>query len=190
MRRKNKIIAGGALAGILAITLVIALFPVMLYGFSVQTFSISCTPSVDAMASSSTSDDSRLAYGFSLGGSLNAEYTVYNPYAYFGLKLQGNAHGSGSIDLSTIPGSQQLQIILLFQLTITNPLGQTKEFNFNLNQLVGIIDANLVVGNDMMQIVNGTYDLELFITLTIIYNGAQLYYENESISGSVDIVIY
>ncbi|MFX1274307.1 MAG: hypothetical protein ACFFBP_16250 [Promethearchaeota archaeon] len=196
MRSSSKKIIGGVIGGILATTLIIALIPVFMYGFAVNTVTINYNPFFSMFPSPSTSDDSISinSFGFGsyafTGGTLEAEHTVISPYAYFDVKTKGNCAGTGSLDFSSIPGFEAIDIILLFQLTITNPLAQSVTLDFSLQDIAGDLSIDIILGPDMIQIVNGTYQMSLFALLSLTYSGTTLFSGNLTIDGTVDVIIY
>jgi len=195
MRKKSKIILGGVLAGVLATTLIIALLPVMLYGFSVDTVTVSWNPTASVSAATSNalgldSQDSSDFDDITFSGDLTlyAEHVVYNPYAYFQTKFQGNVHASASWAAAYLE-QLGIHIRIEIQLDVTNPLGQSGQFYFYLENLAAVLNIDMVIGSDMMQIVNGTYYFEMSATFSLEVDGFFSGSYTEDINGSIDIII-
>ena len=195
MRKKSKIILGGVLAGIFALALFIGLLPVMLYGFSVDTVTVSWNPT--AIASSATSGamglDSQGSSGlddvsFSGDLTLHAEHVIYTPYAYVQTKFQGNVHASASWAAQYLE-ALGIHLTIVIHLDVVNPLGQSGAFDFYLENLAGALNMDLVIGKDMMEIVNGTYSFDLSATFSLVVDDVFSGSYDVSASGNIDIII-
>lgn len=195
MRKKSKIILGGVLIGVLATTLIISLLPVIIYGFSVDTVTVSWNPTASYSGAGSSaigldSQDSSDFDDFTFSGdlTLHAEHVVYNPYAYVQTKFQGNVHASASF-MGKVLAAVGIRITIEIHLVVVNPLGQSGQFDFYLENLSGDLNTDLIIGNDMMQIVNGTYDFDLSATFSLEVNGVASGSTDIAASGSIGVVI-
>ena len=195
MRKKSKIILGGALAGIFAIALIIALLPVMIYGFSVDTVTVNWNPTATASAAISDvmGSDSQDSSGFNdvtFSGdlTLHAEHVIYNPYSYVQTKFQGNVHASSSWTIQYLE-LLGIHLAITIHLKVVNPLGQSGQFDFYLTNLAGNLNVDLVIGKDMMQIVNGTYYFELNATFSLDVNNVYSGSYNVNANGNIGVTI-
>ncbi len=160
----SKKVIGGLLGIIIAVS-VVALIPVFMYGFTVNTAEIDMSiglSSSDGLSTSSIETQQTPTYSLS-NFNVVANEKVMNAYEYMFSKLDGNVdvseEGNGDIDV--------VDILITFDLT--TPSNNLLSFSFNPQGLEGqgLKNVMVLLGPDELKGEVGTFYLTITISITV-----------------------
>ncbi|TXT62836.1 MAG: hypothetical protein BAJALOKI3v1_490028 [Promethearchaeota archaeon] len=182
----SKKVIGGIIA-VIAVVSVIALIPVFIYGFGVNTVQLNTGFGVTGISSSVAEGGYNSQASGTFEGTLNAEYQTVDPYSYF---FRGfNNHASVS-QQGTTPIDIDLSISIFIDLDILTPAGSINR-TITIDSVQDIINGglNIEVGPDHGAIVNGTYTIWLYVEISVSSSLFTDFSFNITLSGTVDVVI-
>lgn len=165
---KKKLLAV-IIISIISVGIIIGLIPVFIYGFQVRAISFDLGMGVSGTPSSSSAD-----YSSTTIITIDENVVNLNPYEYFFRKFDGvtKVENPSQIDLG-------VSIDLLIYINFTTPNSGFHEFSFTLDDILGIgnQDVNMLFGPDELEIISGTYDVWIYVEITIAITDPIVYNE-------------
>jgi hypothetical protein len=180
----SKKVIGGIIA-VIAVVSVIALIPVFMYGFGVNTVQLNTGFGINT-STSSLSGDGYTTQASGTPGALSAEQQTVDPYTYFFRGFSNHASVSEQGNLPFI----DLSISIFIDLDILTPAGSINR-TITIDSVQDIVDGaiNVEVGPDHGAIVNGTYSIWLYIEISVSSSAFTDFSFNFTLSGTVDVSI-
>ncbi|MBD3216244.1 MAG: hypothetical protein GF311_26760 [Candidatus Lokiarchaeota archaeon] len=181
----SKKVIGGIIA-VVAVVSVIALIPVFMYGFGVNTVQVNTGFGVTGI-SSSIAEGGYETQASGTGGTITAEQQTVDPYSYF---FRGFSNHASVSRQGTTPIDIDLSISIFIDLDILTPAGSINR-TITIDSVQDIVDGaiNVEVGPDHGAIVNGTYSIWLYIEISVSSSFFDDFSFNFTLSGTVDVSI-
>lgn len=155
----SKKLLAAIIISIFSVGIIIGLIPVFIYGFQVKAISFDLGMGLSGTPSSSSAD-----FSSTTTITINENVVNINPYEYFFRKFDGVAKVENPQEIDV-----GISVELLIYINFTTPDSNFYEFTFTLDDLLGNSnqDVNMLFGPDEIEIVSGTYDVWIYLELSI-----------------------